>query len=194
MSPYAGALSARIGPRIMLAVGPIVAGSGLFVLALPGIGGAYWTTFFPGIVVLGLGMGTTVAPLTNAVMGSVERRHAGIASGINNAVSRAGGLLAIAVLGVVLRSRFDGALDARLETLQLPSSIAAKVAAERTKLGAADLRDVEGPLRDALHDAFAQAFVAGFRTVMLACAALAALGGVAAWVMVRNPQREQDRP
>ena len=193
MSPYAGALSARIGPRILLAVGPVVAGAGFFLLALPGIGGSYWTTFFPGIVVLGLGMGITVAPLTTAVMGSVDRRHAGVASGINNAVSRAAGLLAIAVLGVVLQSRFDHALDARLAPLQLPAAIAAKVAVERSKLGAADLGDVEGPLRDALRDAFAQAFVAGFRTVMLAGAALAALGGVAALVMVRNAEREGDR-
>lgn len=192
MSPAAGALSARIGPRLLLAIGPLVAGAGFFLLALPGIGGSYFSTFFPGMAVLGLGMGVTVAPLTTAVMGSVDRRHAGVASGVNNAVSRAAGLLAVAVLGVVLQSRFDHALDAKLETLQLPASIAAKVAAERTKLGAAQLDDV-GPLHDALRDAFARAFVAGFRTVMLACAALAALGGVVAWIMVRNDARERVR-
>jgi EmrB/QacA subfamily drug resistance transporter len=194
MSPAAGALSARIGPRLQLGLGPLVAAAGLSLFALPGIGGTYWTTFFPGIVVLGAGMGITVAPLTTAVMGSVERRHAGVASGINNAVSRAAGLLAIAVLGVVLQRRFDHALDAKLESLQLPASVAAKVAIERAKLGAADLGDVEGPLGEALRAAFAQSFVAGFRTVMLAGAVLAALGGIAAWLMVRNPAREPAPP
>ncbi|MDB5215305.1 MAG: putative transrane efflux protein, partial [Myxococcaceae bacterium] len=150
--------------------------------------------FFPGIVVLGLGMGITVAPLTTAVMGSVDRSHAGVASGVNNAVSRAAGLLAIAVLGVVLQSRFDHVLDARLAPLQLPASVAARVAAERSKLGAAQLDDLEAPLRDVLHDAFAQAFVAGFRTVMIACAAIAALGGVAALVMVGMTRAREHPP
>ena len=68
-------------------------------------------------------------------------------------------------------------------------SVASRVAAERSKLGAAQLDDIEAPLRDALHDAFSNAFVAGFRTVMLACAALAVLGGVAGWLMVRNGER-----
>ena len=189
MSPAAGALSMRIGPRVLLGIGPIVAGAGFVLLALPGVGGSYWSTFFPAIVVLGLGMGITVAPLTTAVMGSVGRRHAGIASGVNNAVSRAAGLLAIAVLGVVLQSRFDRVLDANVSSLALPASVASRVAAERSKLGAAQLDDIEPPLRDALHDAFAHAFVAGFRTVMLACAALAVLGGIAGWLMVRNRER-----
>ena len=171
---------------------PTAAGASLLplvLLALPGVGGSYWSTFFPAIVVLGLGMGITVAPLTTAVMGSVGRRHAGIASGVNNAVSRAAGLLAIAVLGVVLQSRFDRVLDANVSSLALPASVASRVAAERSKLGAAQLDDIEPPLRDALHDAFAHAFVAGFRTVMLACAALAVLGGIAGWLMVRNRER-----
>ena len=121
MSPLAGALSARVGPRLPLVVGPLLTASGFALLALPGIGGSYWTTFFPGIVVLGLGMGFTVAPLTSAVMGSVDNHHAGVASGVNNAVSRAAGLLAIAALGVVLRSRFDSALDADLTQRNLPA-------------------------------------------------------------------------
>jgi EmrB/QacA subfamily drug resistance transporter len=189
MSPAAGVLSARIGPRYLLAIGPVVAATGFFLLALPGVGGSYWTTFFPGVVVLGLGMGIAVAPLTTAVMSSVDRSHSGVASGVNNAVSRAGGLLAIAVLGVVLHRRFDSVLDAALAPLQLPAANGADVAAEPAHLGAAQLDDVEGPLRDALRDAFARAFVAGFRTVMIASATLAALGGVAGLVMVRNSER-----
>jgi EmrB/QacA subfamily drug resistance transporter len=186
MSPAAGGIAARIGPRIPLVIGPLVTAAGFAALAVPGIGGSYWSTFFPGVVLLGVGMGVTVAPLTSAVMGSVERRHAGLASGVNNAVSRAAGLLAIAVLGVVLRSRFDGALDARVAGLHAPPSVAATIAGERAKLAGADLGAVDEPFRDAVREAFGQAFVAGFRTTMIACAVLSALGALAAFVSLRR--------
>lgn len=189
LSPVAGALAARIGARIPLVVGPVVAACGFLLLALPGIGGSYWTAFFPGITVLGLGMGITVAPLTSAVMGAVDARHAGVASGVNNAVARAASLLAIAGLGVVLRSRFDRVLERKLEAMHLPPSIAEKVAAERSKLAGADLGDVPDSLRGPLHDAFAQAFVAGFRTTMITCAVLALLAAFAAFALVGRESR-----
>jgi EmrB/QacA subfamily drug resistance transporter len=193
MSPLAGALYARVGARLPLVVGPLLSAAGFVLLAVPSIGGSYWTTFFPGVVVLGLGMGITVAPLTSAVMGSVADHHAGVASGVNNAVSRAAGLLAIAALGVVLRSRFDGVLDAKLAPLELPANLLARVAAERGKLGGADLGDLEGPTAKALRDAFAHAFVSGFRTTMLVCAALAALAGASAFALIRRDRTAPDR-
>ena len=90
LSPAVGALAGRIGPRIPLSVGTLLAASGFVLLALPTIGRSYWTTFFPGLVVLGAGMACIVAPLSAAVMGSVATRHAGVASGINNAVASLG--------------------------------------------------------------------------------------------------------
>ena len=100
LSRWTGALADRIGPRIPLIVGPLVAAAGLALWALPSVGGSYWTTFFPGVLVLGLGMAITVAPLTTAVMTSFQdERYAGAASGINNAVARAASMLAIAVFG-----------------------------------------------------------------------------------------------
>ncbi len=93
-----GALAQRIGPRLPMTIGPIVVGIGVALLARVQAGTTYWTTVFPAAIVLGLGLTITVAPLTAAVLGAVEDRHAGIGSAINNAVSRIAGLLAVAVL------------------------------------------------------------------------------------------------
>jgi hypothetical protein len=122
-------------------------------------------------------MGLTVAPLTTSVMGAVDARHAGVASGINNAVARAAGLLAIAGLGVVLVVRFNRALDAALASLSLAPEAARAAARQRDKLGGADFSGL-GPAGEPLRRAFEHAYVAAFRTLVIACAALAALGGI----------------
>jgi EmrB/QacA subfamily drug resistance transporter len=185
MSRRSGALAARIGPRLLLTVGPLVAAAGFSLLALlPATGGVYWTTFFPGVVVLGLGMGLTVAPLTAAVMGAVEPRHAGVASGINNAVARAAGLLAIAGLGLLLLHRFNRALDRSLAPLSLPAEAMRAVEAQRSRLGGADFAAVAPSLRAPLRAAFDGAFVAAFRALMLANAALAALAALAGLTLI----------
>ncbi len=184
MSRWAGGLAAKVGARVLLTAGPLVAAVGFALLALPGAGGSYWTTFFPGTVVLGVGMGFTVAPLTATVMDSVDARHAGLASGINNAVSRAAGLLAVAALGVLLVARFDAALDRELAAASVPDDVIAIVRAERSKLAAADVPPAIAPL-------FVTSFLAGFRAVVLAAAALAALGALAALVFVRGPRSAQ---
>jgi EmrB/QacA subfamily drug resistance transporter len=190
MSRPAGALAARVGPRPLLFVGPLVAAAGFALLALPATGGVYWTTFFPGVVVLGLGMGLTVAPLTTAVMGAVDPRHAGVASGINNAVARAAGLLAIAGLGLLLVNRFNSVLGGSLTSLSLPGEAMRAVEEQRSRLGGADFAALAPSLRAPLRAAFDGAFVAAFRALMLACGslgALAALAGLTLIVPARPP-------
>jgi MFS family permease len=191
MSRWIGALAGRIGARGPLVVGPTVASVGFVLLALPAQGGGYWTKFFPGVVVLGVGMGITVAPLTAAVMSSVDRRHVGLASGINNAVARAAGLLAVAALGLLLVARFDSVLDVRLGAMHLPADVARAVDAERDKLAAAELpASIDAVMRDALRRAIDDAYVAAFRVLMLACAGLSALGAVTALLLVESRRKD----
>ncbi len=120
LSRVAGGLTDRLHARALLTIGPLIAGVGLALLALPDVRTPYWLGFFPALIVLGFGMTLTVAPLTTAVMAAVSDRRSGVASGINNAVARVAGLLAVAVLGIVFVFSYQAALASRLERLQLP--------------------------------------------------------------------------
>ncbi|HEX8690798.1 MAG TPA: MFS transporter [Longimicrobium sp.] len=189
LSRWSGGLVDRHGARLPLTVGPLIAAAGFALHARPGIGGSYWTTFFPAVVVLGLGMAVSVAPLTTAVMGSVEARHAGAASGINNAVSRAAGLVAIAGFGLVALGTFGAALDRRLAEADVPAEVRRALDAERIRLAAAEAPASAPPaVRAAANRAVDEAFVDAFRVVMLAAAGLAALGAGCAWLLVEPPR------
>ncbi len=189
MSPGMGGFVARYGARIPLVVGPSLAAAGFALLAWPSVGGSYWATFFPGIVVLGVGMGTTVAPLTTAVMGSVSSDHAGVASGVNNAIARAASVLAIAALGAVLTTRFDHAMNLNLARIAADTHVRALLAARRGELAGVDLTGIAPGARDAVRRALNEAYVSGFRAVSLACALLSALGAALAWLLVEPAPR-----
>jgi predicted MFS family arabinose efflux permease len=185
LSRWSGGLVVRYGAKLPLIAGPTMAAAGFALFARPDLGGSYWTTFFPAVVVLGLGMAITVAPLTTAVMSAVETRHSGLASGINNAVSRTAGLLAIAVLGIVMLAAFSGSLGNDLAALHVSSATRHLLDTQRTRLAAAQVpAGIGGAQRVALEHAIAQSFVAGFRAVMLIDAALASASALSAAALV----------
>jgi len=195
LSRWAGGLVHRYGAKLPLVVGPVITAVGFALFALPGITsgpGSYWTTFFPAVLVMGLGMTITVAPLTTAVMGAVEQRHAGIASGINNAVSRTAGLLAIAVFGIVALVVFTSSLESHLATLHLSPAVSQLVDAQRTRLAGITIpTNVSGEAQAALKRAVDESFVSAFRLVSLLGAALALLSALAAWWLIAGKQLER---
>jgi hypothetical protein len=149
----------------------------------------YWTTFFPAVIVLGVGMAISSAPLTTTVMGAVESQHAGLASGINNAVSRTAALISVAVLSIVALSVFASGLDSRLARLGIAPGVRALLDAQRTTLGEMQIpAEVGGQVYRALQQAIADSFVAGFRMVMLIAAGLALASAHIAWLAIRVPR------
>jgi EmrB/QacA subfamily drug resistance transporter len=185
LSRWSGGLVDRFGSRPPLIVGPVFTAVGFALLARPGIGGGYWTTFFPSMVVLGFGMAVTVAPLTTTVMNAVDEHHAGIASGINNAMSRVAGLFAVALMSLIVLSVFNHELDHRVAALDLRPATAAALDAERLKLGAARApASATASERVAIDDAVPRAFVAGFRATAWSAAGLALASAAVAALMI----------
>jgi EmrB/QacA subfamily drug resistance transporter len=191
LSRWAGGLVEKYGPKIPLVAGPLMAALGFALFMLPGVGGSYWQTFFPAIAILGTGMAVSVAPLTTTVMNSVRQNRVGIASGVNNAVARGAGLLAIAVLGIVMLHAFNHALDQRLSDWKLPASAWQSLQAQRSKLAAIAVPEELDPLtREAMVRAIDESFVHAFRFVMAIGAALAVASAIVALVFIRRVARE----
>ncbi|MGA3038849.1 MAG: MFS transporter [Vulcanimicrobiaceae bacterium] len=192
-SRWSGGLVVRIGAKKPLVIGALLAAAGFALFAVPGVGGSYWTTFFPAAVVLGCGGAFFVAPLTTTAMNAVSAEQAGIASGINNAVARTAGLIAIAGLGLALASTFEKHLDAEVTKLNLTSSAIAQVDRERGKLlsgQSVDLR-LPGSEMAGVTAAIRTSYVAGFRETMILAAMLALCAAIVAAVWdLRVPGRE----
>jgi len=185
LSRWSGGLITRYGPRTPLIVGPLIAALGFALFALPSVGDTYWRTFFPAFVVLGLGMAVTVAPLTTLVLSSVDQILAGTASGINNAVARVAGVLAIAVFGVVMVTAFSSRLDQSLQNSALPPKVLDFIQSNQIKLAALEMpAGLDMTTKSMIRAAVSQAFVFGFRLVMLMCAALAVASALIAGLMI----------
>jgi EmrB/QacA subfamily drug resistance transporter len=187
LSRWSGGLLDRTGPRLPLVGGPLIAAVGFALFAIPGAGGSYWTTFLPAVVVLAFGMAITVAPLTTTVMNAVDTAHAGIASGINNAVSNAAILLAIAVFGVVVSLSFNRALDSHLAGMRLNAEVRQQISDQRIKATGMEVpAGADAATGAALKFAIAESSVTGFRRVMLIASVLAALSALSAGLVFRG--------
>ncbi len=185
LSRWSGGLVARYGPKLPLVIGPFVVTLGFILFAVPSAGGNYWRAFFPAVLGLGLGMAITVAPLTTVVMNSVGQDRVGAASGINNAVARVAGVLAIAVLGIAMVKAFAFRLDHTLAQLSLPPGVLEAVRPNEIRLAALPVPAGLSPATNtAVKQAIADAFVFGFRVVMLICAGLSVASSVVAWGMI----------
>jgi EmrB/QacA subfamily drug resistance transporter len=185
LSRWSGGLVTRYGPRAPLVIGPLIVATAFVLFAVPGVGASYWRAFFPAFVVLGFGMAISVAPLTTVVMGSAGQDRAGTASGINNAVARVAGVLAIAVLGIVMVKVFSSSLSRSLVSVELPPGVLQYIRSNEIKLGGMDLpAGLDSGSAAQIHTAISHAFVFGFRTVMLICACLSLASAAVAAAMI----------
>lgn len=186
LSYWGGGLLARFGARRSLTVGSSIVSVAFFSMCLPGSEGSYWSTYFIPMLVFGLGMSICVAPLTTTVMNSAPGHLTGAASGINNAISRAAGLLAIAVFGLVLSKSFNSELDSSLQTLKLSGAEQVEVDHQRPLLAGARYAN------PAIQRASDASFVASFRLVIFMSAGLALVSAICAWSMLeRDPSSKR---
>jgi EmrB/QacA subfamily drug resistance transporter len=185
LSRWSGGLVDHFGARLPLSIGPLIAAVGFVMFALPARNSNYWTSFFPAVVVLGLGMAVSVAPLTTTVMSSVKEQQAGVASGINNAVSRVAGLLAIAILGVVMLQVFGRGLDRRLARIDVGEEVRHSLSEQRVKLAGVEFPANASPeMRSQLAQAVSDSFISGFRVIMFIAAGLALGSALSGWLMI----------
>jgi hypothetical protein len=177
----------RIGPRLFMAAGPLVAGAGIALFARIDASADYVTEVLPAVLIFGLGLSMTVAPLTATVLGGVAEEHAGMASAINNAVARVAGLLAVAAIGAVVSAQFASALDDHLSGVPVDPGF---VADARSRALSAEAPASLGPRRAQVAEALDASSVHAFRVAMLITGGLVMVGGLLSAIGIENPRRE----
>ena len=186
-SRYAGSVADRIGPRLPLTVGPAVTAAGFVLFALLPGQGSYALTVLPALAVVGVGLAITIAPLTTTILNSVEQDDQGAASGINNAVARVAGLLAVAVLGIAATGAFNRGVDRRLDAAHVSPKTRELFAPERARLGAARAPSAATPAeKQAIHEGVADGLEDAFRVIGLLGAGLSLLAAACGGLGVRH--------
>jgi hypothetical protein len=174
-------------------IGPIIVALGFTLLMLPGTGGSYWMTFFWPMLILGLGMAISVAPLTATVLNVVDKHYVGIASGVNDAVATVAGLFAVAVFGIVTLTISDAALNRHLSSVQITAQVRSAIEGAKGKFVIdpmlAQGRDAD---RQVAAEAIRQSLASGIRGSML-LAALLAIGGALLAALMINPRAGSTR-
>ena len=184
LSRFAGGLVARTGPRPPLIFGAFVTAAAFLAYARVGLTGSYWTTIFPAAVILGIGVVSFVAPLTTTVMNAISTAHAGVASGINNAVARTAGLLAVAVFGIALAAAFNAHFQRGMAESRFWSATRQMAARERAVLVSGHMPpDAPAVDRERLELLVDESFVRGFHAAMYLGAALCAAAGISAFAL-----------
>jgi EmrB/QacA subfamily drug resistance transporter len=190
LSRFTGNFSDKYGPRIPLIVGPLFAGLGLLLLTFPGLTEGpkdFWITFFPGIVMLGIGMGIVVAPLTATVMAAVPEKNSGIASGVNNTMARTAGLLAVTVLGAIILITFRTALTLNVNDFNISDD-------KKTELinSAGDLAETKPPRNLTIEEVrqvkkiIKTSFIQSFDFIIYISVALTLLGSFISMMTVKK--------
>ncbi len=189
ISPLMGKFADRRGVRLPLIVGPLITSAGFFLFSTHGITQGpsdYWHTFFLSFCLLGIGMGITVAPLTSAVMGAVSPNSAGIASGINNTVARAAGVLAVALFGALVLFYFNSSIENNLGSMKLSETLKDQIRSEATKLAAAEAPDqLPADQKIVIKTLFKNSFIVAFNRVAYTASFLTFLGGLMASFFIK---------
>ncbi len=191
LSPPAGRLAGRFGPRAFMTAGPLACAGGFALLVLRVTPNApYATEVLPAVILFGVGLALTVAPLTATVLGAVDERRSGVASGVNNQIARVAGLIAVAALGAFVAGRFGAALDDQLAGHPLsPVARRAVAAAKPRSLSTIEAAGVPGSERPLVTHALERASVSAFRLGLGIGAGALATGGLVAFVGIANPRR-----
>lgn len=197
LARFAGSLADKYGPRLLLICGPATAGAGLLILSFvkqTAGPGEYWTTFFPGVIVFGLGMSFTVAPLTAAVMGSVSDHFSGTASGVNNAMTRIANVFANAIFGALAVLLFSGALQQQIKTIPLNAKEKQTIMVQAQNLGNAKVpATVNASDKAAIERSFHESFIAAYAGIMRISAGLGFLAALMAFIFIKNKAVKEKR-